>query len=174
MSRIGPLTTAFTAPLSCLESLSHFFAPSVNTLVEEPWLVTGPVITNGCFAGGYEADGQFTYCSPGVCPAGYTLVCTMIKFHHPRSCYGDGEYHRDNNYMLSAVHAYGYHIAFQAGYGPTGRGNHIICPGRRKRWRSHPRHRSGHWRQRWPRWGSDCRGSRCHFLPRAKGPEAGR
>jgi hypothetical protein len=66
-------TLLYTPAPSCLESLSHVYAPSVPS-GDLQWLLAGPLTTDGCFPPGHDARRDRFY-SPGACPTGYTSAC---------------------------------------------------------------------------------------------------
>jgi hypothetical protein len=73
MSILGPLTTTFTPPSSCISSMSDVFyqilAPSAFD-----GLLYGP-LGAVCFPSGYQ-DIRRVYYSPGLfCPVGYETAC---------------------------------------------------------------------------------------------------
>ncbi|KAK0654756.1 hypothetical protein B0T16DRAFT_287022, partial [Cercophora newfieldiana] len=75
MTRIGPLTTTFSAPPHCSASsglhISQLVAPDGG------WWAEGPLQTDpyDCFPESYNPTIKNFY-SPGFCPQGYTPGCT--------------------------------------------------------------------------------------------------
>ena len=82
MSRIGPLSTTFTAPSgACATSTGIHIVhcdPS-NPTDGCTWWAEGPLMPEGadCYPKGFSPSmAPAPYYSPGVCPSGYTAACT--------------------------------------------------------------------------------------------------
>ncbi|KAI2610676.1 uncharacterized protein GGS25DRAFT_529638 [Hypoxylon fragiforme] len=67
---LGPLTTSFTPPASCLATSALYW---INTASTFYWL-HGQPLQSSCFPSNYS-PGQDQYYEPGVCPGGYTAAC---------------------------------------------------------------------------------------------------
>lgn len=82
---LGPLTTVFTAPLSCSQS-ALFMYDDFDCAGSTTSILRGPVDTAPaahCFPPSLnDAAGRpGAYYSPGICPQGYTAACTSINRH---------------------------------------------------------------------------------------------
>ncbi|KAK6854028.1 hypothetical protein PG995_010840 [Apiospora arundinis] len=76
---LGPLTTIFTAPLSC--SQSALFMRDEFDCAGSTSILRGPMDTAPaahCFPPLFDAR-PGAYYSPGICPNGYTAACTSIN-----------------------------------------------------------------------------------------------
>ncbi|KAK8033947.1 hypothetical protein PG991_003345 [Apiospora marii] len=82
---LGPLTTVFTAPLSCSQS-ALFMYDDFDCAGSTTSILRGPVDTDPtahCFPPSVNATAAAgrpgAYYSPGICPQGYTAACTSIN-----------------------------------------------------------------------------------------------
>lgn len=82
---IGPLTTTFTAPPSCLTQTHKYLNTDWNcqgnhtTPVPCGWLHLGNISDTSCFPSSYTADSSSDfYYSPGICPTLYSTACSNV------------------------------------------------------------------------------------------------
>ncbi|KAK8129085.1 hypothetical protein PG984_010193 [Apiospora sp. TS-2023a] len=82
---LGPLTTVFTAPLSCSQS-ALFMYDDFDCAGSTISILRGPVDTASaahCFPPSLNSNAAAgrpgAYYSPGICPQGYTAACTSIN-----------------------------------------------------------------------------------------------
>ncbi|KAK3312354.1 hypothetical protein B0H66DRAFT_608623 [Apodospora peruviana] len=77
-SLIAPLTTTFTAPVSCASSTGiHIVACDGGSGKGCVWWAEGPLVpaASDCYPRSYDPF-LGNYYSPGICPSGYTPACT--------------------------------------------------------------------------------------------------
>ncbi|KAM7213208.1 hypothetical protein V8F06_011423 [Rhypophila decipiens] len=67
---LGALTTTFTIPTACAQSLDNIYITNGGVIVEGP-LFSSAGASNSCFPRGYKPD-RSSYFSPGFCVSGYT------------------------------------------------------------------------------------------------------
>ncbi|KAF9894069.1 hypothetical protein FE257_009042 [Aspergillus nanangensis] len=81
---IGPLTSTFTPPGSCLTDIYRYAVPTLQcksgtTTNTCHYKHLGPISATDCYPSGFTANPTATYYySPGVCPSGYSIACSNV------------------------------------------------------------------------------------------------